>query len=155
MPSKENIIRVLEADLEGTGLFVLTLDVKPGNDIRITLDGEAGVKVADCVKVNRIIEAHFDRDVEDYQLQVTSPGADQPLTDRRQFKRHIGRTLAIVTAEEEKEEGEMIEADDEGIVLHIKKKVKLEGRKSPLKTEEDIRFPYSDIKEARVKISFK
>lgn len=153
--SEQEVMTVLERELASTGTFVLSLEIKPGNDIRITVDGEEKLSVMDCVKVNRIIEAHFDRDVEDYKLQVTSPGADQPLTDQRQFKKNTGRNLSIQMADGTAKEGKLLNCLSDRIELMEKKKVIPEGKKTARVVEEPAEVFFTDIKEAKVIISFK
>lgn len=153
--SEKEIMSVLEGELAETGIYVLSLEIKPGNDIRLTVDGETRLSVMDCVKVNRIIEAHFDRDVEDYKLQVTSPGADQPLTDKRQYKKNTGRNLLITKSDGTQSEGKLTECMEDRIVVLEMKKYIPEGKKTAKAMEELSEIPFSVIKEAKVIISFK
>ena len=61
------------------------------------IDGDNGVLVEDCMFVSRAIEHNLDRETEDFSLEVSSVGATTPLVHKRQYKKHIGRILKIVT----------------------------------------------------------
>lgn len=62
----------------------------------------SGVGVGDCVEVSRTVSALLD--VEDpirrsYTLEVSSPGIDRPLVDRRDFERFAGFAARVETRE--------------------------------------------------------
>ena len=68
--------------------------------LRIYIDKEGGVTIADCEKVSRELGRLLD--VEDfidhpYALEVSSPGLTRPLKKARDFERYKGRTVRIVT----------------------------------------------------------
>lgn len=68
--------------------------------IRIYIDSEKGVHVADCTKVSRQLSAVFD--VEDpfshsYYLEVSSPGIDRPLFTLEHYRRFIGQQVRFRT----------------------------------------------------------
>jgi ribosome maturation factor RimP len=78
MIDKESIVREIETALLDTDRFIVEVKVKAGNRITVLLDSDTQITIADCVAVNRHIESVFDREVEDYELTVSSSGIDQP-----------------------------------------------------------------------------
>ena len=88
----------------------------------------------------------MDRDEEDFALDVSSAGADQPLKLIRQYRKNVGRDLEVVTTDGERAEGTLEDASDEGIVIRTPG-----TKKQPAET---LRFAYRDIKAARVAIKF-
>ena len=112
----------------------------------IDIDGDNGVTIDDCIELSRTVESQLDRDVEDFALDVSSAGADQPLKLTRQFIKNIGRDLEAVTFDGEKVEGELVAADEASITLHIPA-----AKKRPA---EDITLQRKDVKTARVVIKF-
>ncbi len=71
--------------------------------VRVVIDKEGGVTIADCEKMSRTLEALLD--VEDpipgaYMLEVGSPGLDRPLETQRDFERNVGKLARIVTADQ-------------------------------------------------------
>jgi len=79
MISKEAIVEVVTPLLEKENLFLVEVSVRPGNRIVVTIDGDSGVSIDSCVAISKGIEASFDRNKEDYELEVTSAGLGQPL----------------------------------------------------------------------------
>ena len=110
---------VEEALLENDRLFLIDLKFLPGNKITVIVDGDDGVPLKECVRISRHVEHNLDRDQEDFSLEVTSPGATEPIVNIRQYRKHIGRTLKVV-ANEEKYEGELVELNEDFIRLEWK-----------------------------------
>ena len=98
------------------------------------------------IALSRAVESQLDRDEEDFALDVSSAGADQPLKLVRQYRKNVGRDLEVVTTDGERAEGTLEDASDEGIVLRTHA-----TKKQPAET---LRFAYRDIKAARVAIKF-
>lgn len=141
--------------IEGTSCFVVELKIGNSNEINVELDSDEGVSVEDCMMVSRGIEHNLDREEADFSLKVTSPGADQPLKVWRQYKRHVGRTLKIETAEGQELKGELIAVNDEEItIITAPQKVK-KGKKKETVEPEEIALKRDDIKSATVVLSFK
>lgn len=146
MLDKFNILEIAKEALEGTDKFLVNLKITPDNRIFVDIDGDNGITIDDCIELSRTIENSLNRDEEDFELNVSSAGADSPLKLPRQYRRHIGRTLSIETLDGRQLEGNLDSADDQQIALHIK------GTKKS--APQNITLPFSDIKTARVVISF-
>jgi ribosome maturation factor RimP len=144
----EGIVKALiEEKLEGSDHFVVSAKVLPGNKIRVFIDGLTGLNVKDCVAVSRHIEGSLDRDVEDYELQVSSPGLTEPFQHPVQYKKNVGRSIKVTTTEGESWKGELMEFDGENVTIQPEKKKKEE-------LEEPITISLELIKEAKTVISF-
>ena len=155
MITKGQIDGMLAIELECSPVFVVKVDVNTQNDIRVLVDNDEGISIRDCVKVSRFIEGSFDREVEDYSLQVSSPGADHPLAVKRQYFKNVGREVAVHLLDGEKVKGLLEKADDEGVSLYWTVKEAVEGRKSKVLVEKRRDIKYEEIKETKVVISFK
>lgn len=152
----ESTIRALiDEKIAGTDYYVLRLEIKPGNNITVELESMGPVGISDCVDISRQIEHNLDREAEDFSLQVTSPGLDKPLIDHRQYIKNVGRDLKVLLTDDTEIEGALTAADDEKITLHTERKEKLPGKKKKVKVEEDKVLPYTEIKQAKIKINFK
>jgi ribosome maturation factor RimP len=151
----ENKIRELVGEkIENTDYYILSVEIKPGNNIRVELERMSPVSIEDCVEISRQIEHNLDREEEDFSLQVSSPGLDKPLRDHRQYIKNIGRDLKVKVGDKEMQ-GELVDADQERIVLHVARKERVEGKKKKVLVEEDVELKYTEIKEAKIKINFK
>ncbi len=120
MTFKEKVADLLNTALEERpSLFLIDLSIGSGNKIMVTLDGDNGVNLQDCIDISRAIEHNLDREEEDFSLEVASGGAASPLKIPRQFKKKWAERLSVKTATEEIE-AEITDANDEFIVLEWK-----------------------------------
>ena len=152
MTFKEQVLKLLnDALLEKQEIFLIDVTISDSYKIVVTLDGDKGVNLQDCIDISRVIENNLDREEHDFSLEVASVGVGSPLKMTRQYKKNVSRTL-IVKTNEEKIEAELVEANDEYIVLSWSarepKKVG-KGKETVQKRQE---IPYSEIKEAIVTI---
>lgn len=137
--------------LEDTDIFVVSIQVKPTNNIKIFLDADDGFDVSKSTKINKRLRRQID-ELEmfpegDYSLEVSSPGIDEPLQFKRQYLKNIGRSIEITPNEGEPVIGKLTVADEEKVVLEV--------LVSPKKKDTTpIEIPFTNIKQAIVQISF-
>lgn len=142
-----------EALAEKPHLFLIDLSIVSGNQIRVTIDGDTGVTVQDCMDVSRAIEHNLDREEQDFSLEVLSAGASEPLTMVRQYKKNIGRTLQLKTGSETIE-GELTAATEDAVTLKWKAREPKPVGKGKVTVRKEAIVPYNDIVEAKVMIKF-
>ena len=147
---KELINRALD---ENESLFLIDFEIKSDNQIFVVIDGDKGVSVNDCIDVSRTIEHNLDREEEDFSLEVTSAGVAAPLSIPRQFKKNIGRKLAV-KLKEEAIEANLEDANEEEITLRWKAREPKPVGKGKVTVKKEAVIPYSDIVEAKVMITF-
>ena len=135
---------------ERNDLFLIDLKVLPDNKIQVIIDGDNGVSVEDCMFISRAIEHNLDREEEDFSLEVTSAGAASPLTEKRQYKKNIGRTLQVKLKEQAKIEALLTEVDDNHISLEWKAKEPKPIGKGKITVNKQAKIAYDDILEAKV-----
>lgn len=156
MITKEQISTLVEDKIEGTDMFIVHVSVSPNNHIKVSLDADAGMSIERCVEVSRHIEGNFDREEEDFTLNVSSPGIDEGISMPRQFKKNIGRDIKVLkTGEHKKTEGLLKKADEQGILIERKEKQRVEGRKKKEWVTLSFSIPYNEIEEAKIVVSFK
>ena len=115
MINAKKIQFLAEEFLEGTSAFLVDVKVASGNVIRISLENDDRTSITDCVELSRHIEGSFDREEEDFSLDVGSPGLDQPLKVLRQYLKIIGKQIAVNPIEGKKIQGELVSVEeDEG-----------------------------------------
>jgi len=148
------LLEIIDAYLEGTPFFLVELKVKTGNRIMVFIDGDQGVTIDDCANLSRYIESKLDRNVEDYSLEVSSAGADAPLKFKRQYPKHVGRTLRLKLRDNIELQGELTAVNESGIIVKTLEKQKTpEGKQKRVTVEKGLSF--DDILEARIELSFK
>lgn len=155
MITKEQIEKIVNEANKGTKRFLVDVNVAVGNKILVELDSLAPFNVQDCIEVSRFIESKLDRDVEDYELNVSSPGADRPFKVPLQYQKNVGRNLSVKLTDNSKLEATLLEVNDDTIVLESSQKEKVEGKKSKQLVTRQHNLLISEIKEAKVILSFK
>lgn len=148
------IKKLAEEKLSEGSNFIVDISVKPGNKITVLLDNDKGVSIADCVAMSRHIEFNLDREKDDFELSVMSPGLSEPFKILRQYQKNIGKYIDVVTKENKKLTGKLLSATAEGIVLETKSKEKVEGKKAKQEIINNITLTFNQIKETKVVILF-
>lgn len=160
MINAKKIQLLAEEFLEGTSAFLVDVKVASGNVIRITLENDDRTSITDCVALSRHIEGSFDREEEDFSLDVGSPGLDQPLKVLRQYLKIVGKQIAVNPIEGKKLEGELVSVEEDegefvGLVLKTREKKRIEGRKAMEWVDEEHQFQAGELEWTKVIISFK
>lgn len=119
----------------------------------VLVDSDSGLTIDDCAQISRNLSDKLEEeDLFDskYHLEVSSPGLDHPIHLTRQFKKNIGRSVEVQTNEGNEMVGKLKVVENDFIELQ-QNNLKKGGRHSKL---ENIRLSFSDIKTAKVLISF-
>jgi len=140
MITTEHITDLVLLHIEGTEIFLVEVLVKPGNAVSVHVDRPDGISIDECVKISRYLNESLDRDVEDYSLEVSSPGLSGAFKVKQQYEKNMGRDIEVLYTDGIKVKGKLKKVSDEGVVL------KVQG------DEEEIRF--EEIKTAKAIISF-
>src|SRR5450755_1219431 len=142
------VASALDMDLEGVRITA----AGRRRLLRIVVDADGGVSLHDIALVSRELSAVLDDSAvmgeQPYTLEVSSPGVDRPLTERRHWRRAIGRlVVAPLTAEPVDDdpapatvEGRIMGASADGITIDV------DG--------ESRRFGYGDLGAGKIKVEF-
>lgn len=147
MISEQKVRTLVEEKIAETGSYLVDVKVSTTNQIKVFIDNPAGLSIKECVNVSRHVEGNLDREIEDYELEVSSPGLSQPFKVSQQYEKNVGRDVTVVTNEGQKLTGKLLKADAEGFEILEKAKKKEEPKQ--------LSFKYDDVKETKVVISFK
>ncbi|MEP7255591.1 MAG: ribosome maturation factor [Ferruginibacter sp.] len=133
-------------------IFLVSIKIKPTNNIKIYLDADNGLGIEKCIKINRalykIMEEMGMYPDGDFSLEVSSPGIDEPLKLLRQYKKNVGRNVEVITNDETKKEGKLTEVTEEKIDIEY---IEGKGKKAITKKDE---IYFTDIKQTTVQIKF-
>ena len=128
---KNDISKVIEPVISALGIELDDIEfsmMKGKALLRVFIDKESGITIGECEQVSREIEAVLD--VEDpipysYVLEVSSPGLDRPLKNKKDFKRYSGNIVRVVTHDPVEGEtffvGKLAEAGDDEVALLLPK----------------------------------
>ena len=156
MKFKENIQKLLAEALSlQPDLFLIDLNIDHQSRVHVVLDGDNGVSLEQCIKVSRHIEHQLDREVHDFSLEVSSAGATHPLKMVRQYKKNIGRKLAVHTIDNDNFKATLTQADDDQITLEWKAREPKPIGKGKHTVVKQLQVPYNQIEKATVQIQFK
>ncbi|KGL49295.1 ribosome assembly cofactor RimP [Porphyromonas cangingivalis] len=137
------------------GFFIVHVEVASGNKVIVEIDhDDHGVDIDTCIALNRFIESKIDREVEDYELEVSSAGITTPLRSTRQYRKYVDKELEVLLTTGVKELGELKEVGEESIVLTVIRMVIPEGGRRKKPVEQDLTIAYKDIKKAVYNIRF-
>lgn len=145
---------VQDALLERPSLFLIDLKITDDNKISVTLDGDSGVNLQDCIDISRVLEHNLDREEVDFALEVASAGATSPLKLPRQYKKNIGRKVKVVKVSDEVIEANLVDADENAVTLEWKAREPKKVGKGKETVDKKVMLPYTDIKQAVVIITF-
>lgn len=150
MDIKHRITEIIETELASTDSFLVNVrSNEAGTDLRFFIDGKNGIGIQTCARLSRKVSRILDEEyVEEIPLryEISSPGVDQPLLDKRQYDKHVGRELEIALGEAKTIIGELTQVNDDSVEIEttVSKKVK-----------EKQTIAFDDIKTCTVQLSFK
>src|SRR4030042_2860910 len=154
MISAERIRTCIDEELRWNDLFLIDLVVSSSNRIKVVIDSMKGITVDECARLSRTIENKLDRDEEDFDLEVTSPGLDRPLVLPFQYLKNTGRQIEVLTMEDQIIKGILRYADEEKIEVETETRNKIEGKKKKEIIVKRLFFKFNEIRSAKVIITF-
>jgi ribosome maturation factor RimP len=118
--------------------------------LQLVVDTDDGVSLDQCAELSRAVSAELDGTEvmggAPYVLEVTSPGADRPLTEPRHFRRSEGRMVRLLLHDGETLTARILAVDESGLDLEIPGE---KGRKPKAR-----RVEFSEIAKARGEVEF-
>ena len=152
---KHVILDLVQKHLPNEEHFIVEVKIDRVADktkILILVDADQGMTIAACASLSRALSGELETNElleEAYTLEVSSPGLDYPLTEKRQYQKNSGRSLKVYLVSGEEVVGKLKEVEEQGIKLVVTKKEK--GKKS---VEEEQSVSFNDIKKSIVQVSF-
>ena len=140
MITTESITDLIAQHIEGSDVFLVEVLVKPGNAIRVHVDSPEGISIDECVKISRFVNESLDRDVEDYSLEVSSPGLGGSFRVKQQYEKNVGRDIEVLYTDGIKVKGKLVSVEEKRIVLMV--------------NGEDEEIGFEEIKTAKAIIAF-
>ena len=117
MQTTSNIQERIESRLSSTepDVEVLLAEEVGSERVRLFIDHPDGVDLALCERVT----GHLRELLQDYSLEVSSPGPDRPLAKPEHFRRYVGRRVRVRTRApidgSKSFSGELVEAADDAV----------------------------------------
>ena len=155
--ANEPQLPVLEKMLNGIleempGYFLVQVRIKPTNNVKVFVDGDEGIAVETCIKINRKLYALVEEAAMfpdgDFSLEVSSPGIGEPLLLHRQYQKNLNRFVEVKLNDGTVVEGQLKKVSDEGIEVE---EITGKGKKQETKQHSIL---LSNIKSTSVQIKF-
>ena len=146
---EQKVMALIDPDPEN---FLVEIKIRPGNNVKIFVDADRGMSIDKLAHYNRSLYRQIEESGlfpnNDFSLEISSPGLDEPLKLRRQYLKNIGRYVEVVLKSGLKTEGKLLSATDEEVVIKEEK-----GNK---KKKEIIQhsLSYDDIKTTKIQIKW-
>jgi ribosome maturation factor RimP len=147
--------------VDGAGYDLEELVVTPAGRrsvVRVVVDREQGVTLDDIAEVSKavseVLDANDDGMGRPYVLEVTSPGVDRPLTERRHWQRNIGRLVTVTVGPAggtDEITGRVTGVDDAGVALAVEARGKPGAKKRPPTPR---LVPWAQLGAGRVQVEF-
>jgi ribosome maturation factor RimP len=161
-PATERLTGWIHPVVTAAGYDLEELVVTPAGRrsvVRVVVDCDAGVTLDDIAEVSRAVSEVLDTNDDGmgrtpYVLEVTSPGVDRPLTERRHWRRNSGRLVQAAvgpTGSAEQVTGRITAVDDAGVTLAVEAKGKPGAKKRP---PEPRLVPWAELGAGRVQVEF-
>lgn len=102
------------------GYFLVEINVKPTNNIKVFVDADQGAAIDQLSRINRALYKWVEENLfpnGDFSIEVSSPGLEEPLKLGRQYLKNIGRMVEIVLKNGLKKEGKLISVSENEIVI--------------------------------------
>jgi ribosome maturation factor RimP len=145
MIDREKIEKSVREYISGKPLFLVAVKVSSSNKITILADKKEGITIDECAGLHRHIEKELDRNAEDFELQVSSPGLEMPFGVIDQYYKNEGMKVAVVDTEGQKYSGKLKNVTTGGFDLETEVKVK--GKSKEIM---DVSFNFDQIKTTKV-----
>ena len=155
MIDKNVVKKLVDEWLQDQEYFLVDIEINPDNRIVVEIDHADGVWIEDCVALSRYIEERLSRDDEDYELEVGSAGLGQPFKVPQQYINFVGKEVEVLDADGIKVKGILKAVDGNDFTVGVEEKVKVEGKKRPVKMEVDHVYQMDKVKYTKYIISFK
>ena len=154
MIDKSTIEQLVKEKIEGTDLFLVEIKIDASSSISVSVDSLKGVDIVTCVGISKHVEAAFDRDIEDFAIEVSSPGIGIPFKVIEQYQKVMGKTIEVLFNDGEKLEGILTELNKENFIIEYSVKERPEGAKRPKMVEKQRVIDFEEVKSTIEIITF-
>ncbi len=147
--ARQHLLGLLAPAIEATGHDLEDVSVTQAGRrslVRVVVDADGGVDLDAIAEISRVVSDVLDDDADGgaafagpYVLEVSSPGIDRPLTERRHWRRAVGRLVSTTIADRGLT-GRVLDVDDRGVAFDV------EGSRAEA--------PWSQLGRGRVQVEF-
>jgi ribosome maturation factor RimP len=154
MIDAKQIEQIVTEKIQGTEIFLVQITVSTSNQVHVFLDTPKGISIDECVEISRHVEQSIDREIEDYALEVSSPGIGDPLRVIGQYLKLIEGTIEVLFLNGVKIQGVLKAVTDTNFTMVYSVKEKPLGAKRPILVEKVKTIDFTHTKSVKEIIIF-
>ncbi len=150
-----DIIDAIQNDIVARKCFLVDAKLSKDNKIILTIESEDSiVSIDDCVYISRCFESKFNRDIEDYELTVSSAGLDKPFKVFKQFQKAVGKKVEVALKGGRKLVGKLMDVQEDRLTLKYSTREAIEGKKKKELVEHIDTFSMEEVNTVKPHIEF-
>jgi ribosome maturation factor RimP len=150
MINKEIVHSIVGNFISGSDMFLVDISVSAGNKIKVLVDRPEGLGISDCAELSRAIESSLDRESQDFELEVSSPGAESVFKVSQQFLKNVGKEVEIRLQNQNTLRGVLLEYTPEFLRVLPQEK----GKKKNQTATDGLKISFAEIAQVKGVISF-
>ena len=150
------LTELVNTEANSLGAFVVGHSIGEDSLYQYYVDTEGMLNMQTLTELTRMVSKKIDETElgdEPFTIEISSPGADKPLNDIRQFPKHVGRVFEIETNNSEPFEAKLMQVNEGILVFEKRSQIKEKNKKIEL--VETLELSFEQIKSATIKIAFK
>ena len=152
MIQKQTIEQIVSEKIADSHMFLVEVTVSSQNSINVFIDSELAVTLNDCIEISKHIESKLDREIEDFELNVSSAGLSEPFKVERQYHKNIGKEIEIIYKDGSKRKAILTGFSENTMEIETIQKVKPEGSKKKIEITAKEQIYLSVLKSVRLHI---
>lgn len=150
----DHIKSIVNEEIIKNNLFIVELTVSRLSKISLFVDSVKGVTIEECEKLSRLIEKNLDRDIEDFELEVSSPGLDRPLKLPFQYQKNMGREVEVLKTDGTKSKGKIVSVGEVNFQIEYSIREKVEGTNKKINTTKKETIDFDNVRSTKVIVKF-
>jgi len=155
MITQEEIISIIDGIVSQKDAFIVDVKVSASNHVTVEIDSNKGITIDDCVEISKVIENSFNRDIEDFELEVSSAGLSSVFKVIQQYHKNLGKEVEVIVKSGKKLIGVLLSVNEKGIIIRSTKTERVEGKKKRQLVVEETPVMFTEIKSTILVIHFK
>jgi len=153
MMKQDEIKHIILDRVEESNFLLVDLTIDNAFNIKVYIDKLKGhVSIDDCIRLSRQMRGQIEEITEDFSLDVSSPGIDQPFKIPEQYQKNKGKEIKIIMLDGITKKGVLKAVDKTKIT--IEETITRKQGKKKIKENISTDINMSDIKTTKLILKF-
>lgn len=151
MNLQEEILKLV-IDFKEQDIFIVDFTISSAKKITLLIDSDKGITIKDCAKISKHIVKSLVEKLDEYEVNVSSPGIDQAFKVEQQYFKNIGNDVELLLNSGEKRCGKLVGFENNIIKIEERKKINSKKKGTVIKA---IEFDNKNIKSIKLVVKLK